>query len=137
MSHYTKVRTAITDQDVLVAALERLGFPEVESHTEPVALYGFQGDARPERAEVVVRRRHVGAASNDLGFRRVQDGTFEAIISGYDRKRYDAKWLRRLAQRYGHLTALAYAESNGFEIASEETDERTGEIRMTLRRTVY
>ncbi|MBO2465841.1 DUF1257 domain-containing protein [Actinomadura violacea] len=137
MSHYTKVRTAITDQERLVEALRAVGFPEVESHLEAVPLYGYQGDARPERAEVVVRRRHVGSASNDIGFRRAEDGTFEAIISGYDRRRYGGEWLQRLAQRYGHLAALAYAETHGFEVASEETDARTGEIRLTLRRSVH
>ena len=137
MSHFTKVRTTITDQDRLVAVLRELGFPEVESHAQPTSLYGFQGDVRKEKAEVVIRRRHVGTASNDLGFHRTADGTFEAVISEYDRRRYDAEWLRKVARRYGRLTALAYAESNGFTVAAEETDQRTGEVRLTLKRTVF
>ncbi|MBE1530564.1 DUF1257 domain-containing protein [Actinomadura algeriensis] len=135
MSHYTKVRTTITDQKRLVTVLNDLGFPEVESHSSPTHLYGYQGDRRPEKAEVVVRRRHVGSASNDLGFHRTADGTFEAIISGFDRRKYDAGWLKKVSQRYGRLTALAFAEDNGFDIAAEETDRRTGEVRLTLRRT--
>ncbi len=134
MSHFTKVRTTITDQERLVAALRDLGFAEVESHAEPTHLYGFLGDRRPEKAEVAVRRKHLGRLSNDLGFHRTADGTFEAIISDYDRSTYDGRWLRKVAQRYGRLTAIAYAESNGFDIASEETDKQTGEVRLTLRR---
>ncbi|TYB45635.1 DUF1257 domain-containing protein [Actinomadura chibensis] len=137
MSHFTKVRTAITDQDRLVAVLRELGFPEVESHARPTPLYGYRGDVRPEKAEVAIRRRHVGSASNDIGFHRTSDGTFEAIISEYDRRKYDAEWLRKVARRYGRLTALAYAEANGFTVAAEETDKRTGEVRLTLRRTVF
>ncbi|MFD0899600.1 DUF1257 domain-containing protein [Actinomadura sediminis] len=137
MSHYTKLRTAITDQDRLVAALNDLGFDHVESHSSPTHLYGYQGDERPEKAEVVVRRRYIGAASNDLGFHRTPDGTFEAIISGYDRRKYDAGWLGKVSQRYGRLTAMAFAESRGFDVAAEETDRRTGEVRLTLRRTTF
>lgn len=137
MSHFTKVRTTITDQSRLVAVLRELGFAEVESHAEPAHLYGYQGDVRPERAEVAVRRKHIGRLSNDIGFHRTSDGTFEAIISEYDRSKYDERWLRKVSQRYGRLTALAYAESNGFSVAAEQTDERTGDVRLTLRRTVF
>ncbi|MFV2176416.1 DUF1257 domain-containing protein [Actinomadura sp. LOL_016] len=137
MSHYTKVRTTITDQERLVAVLNEVGFAQVESHASPTHLYGYQGDRRPEKAEVVVRRRHIGRASNDLGFHRTSDGSFEAIISGYDRQKYDAGWLDKVAQRYGRLTAMAFAESHGFDVAAEETDRRTGEVRLTLRRTTF
>ncbi|MEU8799600.1 DUF1257 domain-containing protein [Spirillospora sp. NPDC048819] len=137
MSHFTTVRTTITDQDRLVAVLHELGFPEVESHGEAAHLYGYRGDRRPERAEVVVRRRYIGSASNDLGFHRTSDGTFEAVISDYDRSRYDRRWLQKVAQRYGRLTALAYAESNGFDVTAEKTDDQTGEVRLTLRRTAF
>lgn len=137
MSHYTKVRTTITDQDRLVSVLNDLGFEHVESHASPTHLYGYQGDRRPEKAEVVVRRRFIGSASNDLGFHRTSDGTFEAIISGFDRRKYDSGWLAKVAQRYGRLTAMAFAESHGFDVAAEETDRRTGEVRLTLRRTTY
>ncbi|QFG21482.1 DUF1257 domain-containing protein [Actinomadura sp. WMMB 499] len=137
MSHYTKVRTAITDQERLVTALNELGFRHVESHSSPTHLYGYQGDRRPEQAEVVVRRKHIGSASNDLGFHRTDDGTFEAIISGFDRREYDARWLDKVSQRYGRLTAIAFAESHGFDVTAEETDRRTGEVRLTLRRTTF
>ena len=137
MSHFTKVRTTITDQDRLVAVLHELGFAEVESHAKATHLYGYQGDVRPEKAEVAVRRKHIGRLSNDIGFHRVADGTFEAIISEYDRSSYDGKWLKRVAQKYGRLTALAYAEAGGFSVAAEETDQRTGEVRLTLRRTSF
>lgn len=137
MSHFTKVRTALTDQDRLVAVLRELGFPEVESHATPTHLYGWKGDRRSQKAEVVVRRAYVGAASNDIGFCRTPDGTFEAIISEYDRSTYNKTWLHKLAQQYGRMTALAYAEANGLDIAAEEIDQRTGEVRLILRRGSY
>ena len=56
MSHFTRVRTALREPDLLAAALTAVGFAEVEVHDTPQTLYGYLGDARPERAEVIIRR---------------------------------------------------------------------------------
>lgn len=134
MSHFTRVRTTLTDARLLAAALNSLGFDTVETHSAPQALYGFQGDVRPQTAEVIVRRRFIGSASNDIGFARGSDGSFEAVISQYDRAKYDAGWLRRLTGAYGHASALDFAQRNGFEVATDEV-EADGSRRITLRRT--
>ncbi|MCX4706504.1 DUF1257 domain-containing protein [Streptomyces sp. NBC_01373] len=133
MSHFTRVRTALRDPDLLVQALATLGFTTVESHDTPQTLYGYQGDARPERAEVIIRRRHIGRLSNDIGFRRRTDDTFEAVISEYDRSSYDQPWLTELARAYGHTAALRYAEDNGYEVDSDVLEEN-GQRRLVLRR---
>jgi hypothetical protein len=132
MSHFTRVRTALRDPDLLVQALAAVGFTTVETHDTPQTLYGYQGDARPDRAEVIIRRTHIGRLSNDIGFRRRDDGTFEAVISEYDRSRYDQPWLTKLSRAYGHAAALRYAEDNGYEVDSDV--EENGRRRLVLRR---
>ncbi len=72
------------DRRLLLAALADLGYGEVEEG-EALSLYGYQGDRRPETAELVVRRRHLGSASNDLGFARTPQG-YIPIISEYDQR---------------------------------------------------
>ncbi|MEO3840589.1 DUF1257 domain-containing protein [Streptomyces sp. B22F1] len=134
MSHFTRIRTKLRDADVLVEALRTVGYDHVEVHDEPATLYGYQGDARPERAEVVIRRAHIGPASNDIGFARQPDGSFEAIISEYDRHRHDPAWLTRLSQSYGHAATLRYAAEHGYEVATDEL-QQDGTRRLTLRRT--
>jgi hypothetical protein len=133
MSHFTRMRTKLRDAGVLAAALAELGYRYTEVHDEAQVLYGFRGDARPERAEVIVRRQHIDGASNDIGFARQPDGTFEAIISEYDRHRHDEGWLARLTQAYGHAAALKYATEHGYDVLTDET-ERDGTRRLTLRR---
>ncbi len=88
MSHFVQCQTQIRDRSALCRALEELGWAdrEIEVHAAPVPLYGYQGDERPERAEVVIRRQFVGEASNDIGFARQPDGTYLAIISEYDQR---------------------------------------------------
>ena len=134
LSHFTRIRTQLRDTEVLVAALHEMGHAHIEVHAEPQTLYGFQGDARPERAEVVIRRVHVGAASNDIGFARREDGSYEAIISDYDRRSYNAAWLAKLTHAYGHSATLSYAATHGYEVAADEL-RQDGTRRLTLRRT--
>lgn len=72
------------DRRLLLAALADLGYGEVEEG-EALPLYGYQGDRRPETAELVVRRRCLGSASNDLGFARTPQG-YVPVISEYDQR---------------------------------------------------
>ena len=82
---------------------------------------------------MIVRREHIGRSSNDIGFARQPDGTFEAVVSDFDRIRYGAGWLTQLTRSYGHAAALAYAETHGFDVASDELAQ-DGTRRITLRR---
>jgi len=74
----------LKDRRLLLAALAALGYPQVEEG-EALPLFGYQGDRRPETAALVVRRRHLGAASNDVGFARTPDG-YVPIVSEYDQR---------------------------------------------------
>jgi hypothetical protein len=75
---------AFRDRRLLLAALAKLGYADVEEG-EAVPLYGYQGDRRRETAEIVVRRRHLGSASNDLGFASTPAG-YVPILSEYDHR---------------------------------------------------
>jgi hypothetical protein len=134
MSHFTTLKTQIADVKALRAALADLGFKVVEVHDQAQHLHGFRGDERPQTAEVIVRRRHLGWLSNDLGFKRNAGGTFDAIISDFDRRKYSQEWLDRLTQRYAYHAARAKLEEQGFVLTSEE--QKDGKIHLVLRRMV-
>ncbi len=135
MSHFTCIKTQIKHQDALVQALADVGFHTVEVHETAQHLYGFQGDVRPQTAEVIIRRQYIGQASNDIGFKRQADGHFEAIISEYDRYKYSQQWVNELTQRYGYHTLMATAPAQGFSIEEEELLE-DGTIRVVVARWV-
>ena len=85
MSKYlTFPEIVFRDRRLLLAALAEIGFAEVEEGQQ-LPLYGYQGDRRPETAEIVVRRRVIGPASNDLGFAQTPDG-YVPIVSEYDQR---------------------------------------------------
>lgn len=107
MSAYITLMTPMTDQECLLAALADLGFDhtKVEVHAEPVNLVGYGGDRRVQAANIVIRRQHVGMASNDVGFLATATG-FKAFVSGYDHPRFGSGWLSQLGTRYqSHWTA--------------------------------
>lgn len=101
MSAYMTLLTPMTDQECLLAALADLGFDatKVEVHATPVNLVGYSGDRRAQTANIVIRRKHVGAASNDVGFLASVTG-YQAFVSGYDHPRFGSGWLRQLNGRY-------------------------------------
>lgn len=101
MSAYLTLATPMTDRACLLAALADLGFgaERIEVHPTPVALVGYRGERRSQKAEIVIRRQHVGSASNDIGFESTATG-YRAHISDYDRGRYGAGWLTKLDAAY-------------------------------------
>ena len=100
MSKYlTFTDIVFKNEALLLAALAELGYTTVE-RGEALPLYGYQGDERSERAQLVVRRKHIGVASNDLGFARTTEG-YTPIISEYDQSTlHDGKFITRLRTAY-------------------------------------
>jgi hypothetical protein len=93
-------------RELLLGALADLGYTQVEEG-ERLPLYGYRGDRRPETAEIVVRRAHIGSASNDLGFRKTPAG-YVPVISEYDRATLrGGNFMRELNNRYGDRFELA------------------------------
>ena len=135
MSHFTVLRTQLTDLEALVKALADVGFTRVEVHEAAEHLYGYGGDRRRQTAEVIVRRKFVGRASNDIGFKRQADGTFAAIISRYDRSKYSQKWVGKLTQRHAYHVAVGRLEQQGFSLVSESTEE-DDRLHLVVRRMV-
>ena len=134
MSHYTTLRTAFVSAEHLALALGDLGFNAVETHELAQPLVGWKGDRRVNKAEIIVRREHVGPASNDIGFARRADGRFEALISDWDRRRYGKRWLGRLAQRYAYRVSREALARQGFDLVDEEVDAEN-RIHLCVRRT--
>lgn len=98
MSHFTEIQVDFLQKNEkhLVAALEeQFGKGNVEVHENGVGLMGYGGDDRSRlsrdnpnyapRCQIVIRRRYVGSASNDVGYCRTEDGKYTAYISDYDK----------------------------------------------------
>lgn len=114
MSKYcTFTDMVFKDRRLLLTALADLGYTEVEEG-EALPLFGYQGDQRTETAEIVVRRRYVGSASNDLGFARTPQG-FVPVISEYDQRvLHGGQFLVKLRTAYhGHVVEAVKRRLHG------------------------
>lgn len=135
MSHYCKVDTQIVDQEMLLKALAEFGYTNVEVHEVAKNLYGYQGDLRPEKANVIIRRKHISAASNDIGFRLTGNGTYEAIISEYDQQILGADWVDKISQAYAYHGVVENLTKQGFAVSERKVDPQTKKIHLVLRRS--
>jgi hypothetical protein len=114
MSRYlTYPEIVFRDRQLLLAALNALGFAEVEEG-EDLPLFGYHGDRRSETAALVVRRQHIGSGSNDLGFGKADSGYFP-IISEFDKRTLlDGQFLPRLRVAYAeHVVELVRKRLRG------------------------
>lgn len=130
MSAYSKTPTEFRDGELLIKALEEMGFHPVNALDNPLPLVGYQGDYRladgeghtrkaedAMKAHVILRRKEVGAASNDIGFVRGEDGKFHAILSDYDRScGKNEKWVSKVNVGYQHLHLHKQASKMGYRV---------------------
>ena len=114
MSEYLPVETSSAEEKLLREAIEtvaqELGFQaEIHEQGRESHLHGYVGDQRQQTAQFIVRRRHVGAVSNDIGWTRQEDGSYKLLISRYDQRscanarqiteHVDIEYKRRLVER--------------------------------------
>jgi hypothetical protein len=95
-----------------------MGYKDVEVHDEAQSLTGYYGDTRAEKANVIVRRKFVGSAANDIGFVKTPAGTYSAIISQYDSGKHNTKWLDGLKKNYTERVVVKEARKQGLKFYS-------------------
>ena len=103
MSKFAEQTTEFKDAALLVKALEEMGYATVEVHKDGANLFGYHGDMRDEKANIIVRRKFIGYASNDIGFRLTENGSYAAIISEFDSHKHNSAWVSKLKVSYAEL----------------------------------
>lgn len=114
---------------MLIDSLIEMGYARehIEVHETAQQLIDFQGrptrylDKNGDRANIIVRRKHVGVAANDIGFKLEADGTYAAIISNYDSGKHNSKWLAGLKTNYNERNLGKVLKKQGFKYLGKET----------------
>lgn len=120
MSAYAEYETTFKDPKLLCDALKEMGFAEVIYNPIAQQLEGYHGDKREETAEIIVPRRAVGEASNDIGFKKQADGTYKAVISEFDSMRHDSQWMTKLNVSYLERGAISKGMSMGLRYVGKK-----------------
>lgn len=106
MSEFKKYPTEYKDKECLKAALAEQGYTQIEEHEQGQQLFDYHGrattylDKTGDKANIIVRRKYVGGAANDLGFKKEADGTYSAVISAFDRGKHNVQWMTDLKRKY-------------------------------------
>lgn len=130
MSEYHVIEIELQDQECLVDALCEMGYqPKV--HAEAKSLEGYQGDKRQQKAHIIIPRRQVGNASNDVGFEKV--GTkYRMHLSEYDERTGTFK-TKKLKQLYAKNRILKTVKKKSKYRVSSQKTEKDGRIRLRVR----
>ena len=126
MSHFTRVKTQMVEQEYITQALSDLGYQWEQGELK---VKGFAG----ARANVAIKVKLPGS-SHEIGFKKSGE-SFEIIadwwgVRGISRD----KFRQQVSQRYAYHAARAKLEDQGFVLVSEETQEE-GRLHLVLRRT--
>ncbi|MEU8799593.1 DUF1257 domain-containing protein [Spirillospora sp. NPDC048819] len=127
MSHFTKVKTRLTDGETLRTALREMGHA-VEPPGRGVR--GFLG----RRTDAEFKIRPTGG-THEIGFAPSDDG-YELVADWWGvRGMTEQSFVRTLKQQYALAGTLSALEARGFEV-DRRSYEESGDIRVVLRRHV-
>ena len=131
MSEYRKNTTNCKDKECLIEALIEMGYKRehIEIHDVPQQLIDFRGrptrylDSSGDKANIIVRRAHVGGSANDLGFKfNTESGTYDAIISDFDSGKHNAKWLGGLKGNYSVANLVKTGKAQGLKFLGKKVE---------------
>ena len=121
MSHFTRIKTQLTNLDTVERALEDLGY-RVE---HAGSARGFAGQRA--KADLVVQ-----AGQYDIGFTQ-RDGQIEMVADLWGLELDRDAFLKQLTQRYAYHTVKAQAAQQGWQNVEEEV-QSDGSIRLVMQR---
>lgn len=124
MSHFTKIRTELRDEQCLLKALEDLGY---RYHLDQ-QIRGWGGQRMRVRVAIPQPNGY------DIGFQRKDEG-FEMVADLWGLKVDKDQFLQQVHQRYAYHVILQQAQTEGFHIVGEEKLE-DGSIRLVCERQV-
>jgi hypothetical protein len=129
VSHFSRVRTALRDREVLTASLRELGYEVTEGGTI--------------RSRVGVREIDLSISTkngNGIGFVKDGDGCYNLVADWWGMGRKDRQILDRRAgtrarvqRTYAERMIREQTEKEGFSLV-ERSEEEDGSIRIMVRR---
>ena len=126
MSHFSRIKTQMVEQDFLTQALTDLGY-QWEAGDLTIRNLGI------ESRKVNIRVKLGGLFGRQVGF--VKSGDSYTLVGDWSgaASAEREKFINRLTQRYAYHAARAKLQAQGFDLVNEETSQ-DGQIRLVLRR---
>lgn len=123
MSHISIVQTRLMDRDILLEALQQLGY--VVNQAENLEIRSMD---RTVKVDFLVDIPY----SAPIGFRKSKTG-YKIAADWFQIQLDPKKFKNQVLQQYAYLSVLKTLSEQGFQIAQEEKDEKN-QIHLVLRR---
>ena len=124
MSHISRIKTQMVEKELLLMALQDLGFSYEEGDLE---VKGFGGQHTHVEIKLPLH------LSNDIGFQKSGDA-YEIVADWFGVRNLKQKdFTNQLLQRYAYHAACSKLAEQGFTLVNEEK-QKDGQIRLVLRR---
>jgi hypothetical protein len=125
MSHFTRIKTKLVNGDLVAQSLTELG---IQFQRGNQTIKGFMGGRTKAEFKIPT-----SSASYDIGL-NLTNGAYEIVADWYGVKNFKQNELvTQLNRTYSILATKQSLENQGFNLISE-TVEKTGEVRLLLRR---
>ena len=125
MSHFTKIKTKLSDSTTIEKSLSDLN---IQWESETTKVRGYKG--QQHEAEIIIRQKNnydIGFAWTGKEYELVTDLMF------WDQKYSVNKFLNQLNQRYAFNLITKVSEEQRFQYVGAET-QQDGSIRLVLRK---
>ncbi|BDI20681.1 hypothetical protein ANSO36C_64830 (plasmid) [Nostoc cf. commune SO-36] len=137
MSHFSTVKTKLTNRECLVQALTDLKLsPQV--HSSPQPLKGYYGGSQGKSAEIIVSGRTIKGRA-DIGFKwNASSGVYEIIHDSFEtvpklgKDFFSNKLMLPYGQRMVRAKAAELQERLGECAIAEETNGSVQTLRLTF-----
>ncbi|MHC5747056.1 MAG: DUF1257 domain-containing protein [Nostoc sp.] len=137
MSHFSSVKTKLTNRECLIFALTDLNLsPQVHETAQP--LKGYYGGSQGQSAEIIVSGRTIKARA-DIGFKWNQSsGVYDVIHDSYEtipklgKDFFSNKLMLVYGQRMVRAKAAELQEKFGECAIAEETNGSVQTLRLTF-----
>lgn len=128
MSAYQSQTTKLKDEECLIKALCDNGFErdQIEVHETPQHLIDYHGQKRGQMGTIIIRRKYVGGAANDIGFNKNADGFYEAFVSDYDQHKHGPAWITAVSKSNAEYGLIKQGAVMGLVYLGVKVDEITG-----------
>jgi hypothetical protein len=126
MSHFSRIKTQMVEQEYLLQALKDSGYTYEVGENLKIRGYGRNRD----HVEIKISTKHRGY---DIGFRKAGK-VYECIADWYGiHSIKQQQFFRQVTQRYAYHATRAKLEEQGFSLVSEDVQEGD-RIHLRLRR---
>jgi hypothetical protein len=111
MSRYKTYDFKCTNRAALIQAIQTVGLPFDESNGNHISLYRYSTHEPEQKASIVISKRHLASAYNDLGFVLQPDGSYEPLVGDYGK---GAEMLGKIKQEYNAIMSTCIFKAQGY-----------------------